>query len=71
MSEVSPEDIGALKQAVATLTAEVTALRRDMAEVNHTLSEIKGGKKALWALLGAAGFLGGLVAWLFEHVTVK
>jgi len=68
MSDISAEDIGALKQAVTTLTAEVTALRKDMADVTKTLSEIRGGKKALWGLLGTAGILGGFVTWALQHV---
>jgi prefoldin subunit 5 len=71
MSEISHEDMGALKQAVATLTTEVTLLRSDMAAVNKTLSEIRGGKKALWGLLSAAGFLGGLVSYAIQHVQFK
>jgi prefoldin subunit 5 len=71
MSDTSHEDMGALKQAVTTLTAEVGALRRDMADVNRTLSEIRGGKKALWALLGAAGFLGGLATWALQNLSLK
>lgn len=71
MSEISAEDIGALKQAVTTLTDEVTALRRDMASVNAALAEIQGGKKALWALLGAAGLIGGGVTWALQHLSVK
>lgn len=71
MSEISSEDIGALKQAVSTLTGEVSALRRDMAAVNATLAEIQGGKKALWALLGAAGLIGGGVTWALQHLSVK
>ena len=71
MSEISSEDIGALKQAVSTLTDEVTALRRDMASVNAALAEIQGGKKALWALLGAAGLIGGGVTWALQHLSVK
>lgn len=71
MSEISSEDIGALKQAVSTLTAEVSALRKDMAAVNAALAEIQGGKKALWALLGAAGLIGGGVTWALQHLSVK
>lgn len=71
MSEISHEDMGALKQAVTTLTAEVTLLRSDMAAVNKTLSEIRGGKKALWSLMGAAGFLGGLVSYGIQHIQIK
>lgn len=71
MSEVSPEDIGALKQAVNTLTGEVSALRRDMATVNAALAEIRGGKKVLWALLGAAGVMGAAASWLFDHLNFK
>ena len=71
MSEISHEDIGALKQAVTTLTDEVTALRSDMAKVNAALAEIQGGKKALWALLGAAGLIGGGVTWALQHLSVK
>ena len=70
MSEISHEDIGALKQAVTTLTDEVKKLREDMATVNTTLAEIQGGKKALWALLGAAGILGGGVTWALQHIKV-
>lgn len=71
MSDVSHEDMGALKQAVTTLTNEVTLLRNDMANVNKTLSEIRGGKKALWGLLSAAGVLGGLVSYAIQHVQIK
>lgn len=71
MSEISHEDIGALKQAVTTLTVEVTALRGDMAKVNSALAEIQGGKKALWALLGAAGLIGGGLSWALQHLSVK
>ena len=71
MSDQTHEDMGALKQAVTTLTSEVALLRNDMAQVNKALSELRGGKKALWALLGAAGFLGGLVSWVEQHVKLS
>ena len=71
MSEISPEDIGALKEAVETLKTEVERLRTDVGTVNRTLAEIRGGKKVLWALLGAAGVMGGFVSWAIEHINFK
>lgn len=71
MSDISAEDIGALKQAVTTLTDEVMKLRSSMAKMENALAEIQGGKKALWALLGAAGLIGGGVTWALQHLSVK
>lgn len=71
MSELNPEDIGALKQAVTTLTAEVSLLRQDMTKVNLALSELRGGKKVLLTMLATAGLFGSALTWLLQHIQFK
>jgi hypothetical protein len=68
MSEISAEDVGALKQAVLTLTTEMTLLRTDMARVNSTLAQIQGGKRVLWAVWSFLGIGGSILG---TYLTVR
>lgn len=65
MSDVSPEDIGRLKEAVDTLKKEVIGLRDEVSAVNKALSEIKGGKRVLWSLWSALGILAAVIGTYF------
>lgn len=55
MSEIDPQEFGALQADVRTLTNEIHLLRGEMAQVNAAINQGKGG---LWVIVMAAGTLG-------------
>lgn len=55
MSEINPQEFGALQADVKTLTTEIHLLRQEMAQVNAAINQGKGG---LWVIVTAAGALG-------------
>jgi len=55
MSDINPQEFGALQADVKTLTAEIHLLRGEMASVNAMLNQGKGG---LYVMLLAAGAIG-------------
>jgi hypothetical protein len=52
MSEIDPQEFGALQADVRNLTTEIHLLRGEMAQVNAAINQGKGG---LWMAMIAAG----------------
>lgn len=55
MSNIDPQEFGALQADVRTLTNEIHLLRNEMAQVNASINQGKGG---LYVLLLTAGAIG-------------
>jgi len=55
MSEIDPQEFGALQADVRNLTHEIHLLRHEMAQVNASINQGKGG---MYVLLLAAGAIG-------------
>jgi hypothetical protein len=55
MSEIDPQEFGALQADVRNLTHEIHLLRQEMAQVNASINQGKGG---MYVLLLAAGAIG-------------
>jgi hypothetical protein len=58
MSDINPQEFGALQADVKTLTAEIHLLRKEMADVTAMLNQGKGG---LYTVIFAAGALGSVI----------
>lgn len=58
MSDVNPQEFGALQADVKTLTAEIHLLRKEMADVTAMLNQGKGG---IYMIVFAAGALGSVI----------
>ena len=58
MSDINPQEFGALQADVKTLTAEIHLLRKEMADVTAMLNQGKGG---LYTVIFAAGALGSII----------
>jgi len=58
MSDVNPQEFGALQADVKTLTSEIHLLRKEMADVTAMLNQGKGG---LYTIIFAAGALGSVI----------
>jgi len=58
MSDVNPQEFGALQADVKTLTAEIHLLRKEMADVTAMLNQGKGG---IYMIVFAAGALGSII----------
>lgn len=66
MSEnITEKDFGALEAEVKILITEVHLLRKEMAQVNATINQGKGG---LYVLLLTAGALGSAVTLFIKKV---
>ncbi|HET6619730.1 MAG TPA: hypothetical protein VFG64_07295 [Dongiaceae bacterium] len=64
-------EMAALKVKVEHLEQKVVEMASDLRAIRDTLAELRGGKRALWLLMGAAGSLGAGVTWMAQHVTFK
>lgn len=58
MSEIDPQEFGALQADVKTLTKEIHLLRNEMAQVNAMINQGKGG---IYVLVLAAGMIGSAI----------
>jgi hypothetical protein len=58
VSEINPQEFGALQADVRTLTNEIHLLRQEMAGVNAAINQGKGG---LWVVVMAAGAISSVV----------
>ena len=61
-------DLGRLDAQVATLVATVAAQSIELAKINSTLSEAKGGWRLLMLVGGASATVGGLIVKFFPFV---
>jgi prefoldin subunit 5 len=64
-------ELAALKVKVGYLEQQIAEMRADLKAIRETLAEIRGGKKALWLLMGAAGSFGAAMTWLLQHASPK
>ena len=78
MAEIDPQEFGELKATVSAILKteaergeDLKDIKAQLASINSTLSEAKGGWKLMMAVGGAAAAVGGFVAWIIEHVTVR
>jgi hypothetical protein len=58
VSNIDPQEFGALQADVRTLTNEIHLLRQEMAGVNAAINQGKGG---LWVVVMAAGAISSVV----------
>lgn len=58
MSEIDPQEFGALQADVKTLTKEIHLLRNEMVQVNAMINQGKGG---IYVLVLAAGMIGSAI----------
>lgn len=65
MSEIDPQDFGALSAEVRILTKEVHGLRQEMAQINALINQGRGG---IYVLVLAAGAMGSVFTLMFRKV---
>lgn len=65
MSQIDPQEFGALQADVRTLTHEIHLLRGEMAQVNAAINQGKGG---LWVIVMSAGVLGSAITLVFKKI---
>ncbi len=58
MSDINPQEFGALQADVKTLTAEIHLLRNEMANVTAMINQGKGG---VYMIVLAAGAFGSVI----------
>lgn len=75
---IDPRDFGrleaeveVLKRMVADQANAITQMAQQLAEMNRTLSEARGGWRVLLMFGGAGATLSGLVAWALQHIQFK
>ena len=78
MEPINPRDFGHLEGRVDALTNTVAAQSKAMElmavqlkHMNDTLSEAKGGWRAMMYVGGAAGTVGAIISWIVQHMTFK
>lgn len=64
-------DLGRLDAQVATLVATVAAQSVELAKINSTLSEAKGGWRMMMLVGGISAAIGGLIVKLFPFFAMK
>lgn len=75
---INPRDFGhlegrvdALQHTVAAQSKAIELMTEQLKTMNDTLTEAKGGWRAMMWMGGAAGTLGALVTWIAQHLHVK
>ncbi|HEY1382123.1 MAG TPA: hypothetical protein VGF43_00830 [Dongiaceae bacterium] len=64
-------ELAAMKVKVEHLKQKVDEMAGDLKAIRETLAEIRGGKKALWLLMSAAGSFGAAMTWILQHASSK
>ncbi len=65
MSEIDPQEFGALQADVKTLTKEIHLLRNEMVQVNAMINQGKGG---IYVLVLAAGAIGSAITFGLKKI---
>jgi len=65
MTEIDPQEFGALQADVKTLTKEIHLLRNEMASVNAMINQGKGG---MYVIVLAAGAVGSTITLLIKKL---
>lgn len=78
MSDIDPQQFGALQAQVAALVASdvetaktLRALTEQVTAMRVQMAEARGGWKVLLALGGASASLGSAATWLLTHLSGK
>ena len=71
MEDAVQRDLGRMEAQIATLTATVATQSVELAKINQTLSEAKGGWRTLLWIGGVSGVVGGVIAKMFPFFTMK
>ena len=61
-------EIKHLQADMDRLVADMDAIKQTLDAINETLATAKGGWKTLMAVGGFCTVLGGVVAWVLEHL---
>ena len=64
-------DIGDLQARVEALEKMVEKSTEKLNEIHAEMLLYRGGRKALYGLLAAAGATGGLISWALQHLHFK
>jgi hypothetical protein len=67
MSEINPQEFGALTAQVNMLERQVTDLQADMKQLLELANKSKGG---LWVGMAISSALGALATWLASHIRI-
>lgn len=78
MDSVNPRDFGhlegrvdALQHTVAAQSESMKLMAEQLKTMNDTLTEAKGGWRAMMYVAGTASALGGMLTWIIQHMTFK
>lgn len=78
MSDINPREFGHLEARVDALTSSVASqaevmklMTQQLQTMNNTLTEARGGWKAMMWIGGVAGTAGSVLTWLVQHITFK
>lgn len=67
---IDPREFGRLEQEVKQLSAQMEMMQATLQAINATLTEAKGGWRALMLLGGAGAAAGSLVTWALQYVRI-
>ena len=67
---IDPREFGRLEQEVKQLSAQMETIQTTLHAINATLTEAKGGWRALMFLGGAGAAVGSLVTWALQYVRI-
>lgn len=67
---IDPQEFGRLEQQVDQLAAQLANVQTTLSAINTTLSEAKGGWRALMWASGASAAAGGFVTWMLQQLRI-
>lgn len=68
---IDPREFGRLEQQVEQMAGQMAQMQLTLVAINATLSEAKGGWRMLMMVGGAGAAVGGMAAWVLQHVRLS
>ncbi len=71
MSDDVQRDLGRHEADIERMKEDISAMRQDLHQLTQMFAELRGGKKAVGILVGAAASMGAFLGWLASMFHIK
>ena len=71
MTDDVQRDLGRHEADIERMKEDISAMRADLHQLTQMFAELRGGKKAVGILVGAAASMGAFLGWLASMFHVK
>jgi hypothetical protein len=71
MTDDVQRDLGRHEADIERMKEDISAMRADLHQLTQMFAELRGGKKAVGILVGAAASMGAFIGWLASVFHLK